>query len=318
MSDMATAREDSHNNTDPLRMPPMTASRAVGADPSTLHIVPRPDRRIGAILVAHKALEVDDIDRVIKLQDSKGLRFGESAVRLGLITVSDLRRALAQQYDLPHLLPENERMDSELVVAFDPFNRCAEQVRALRTQLMIRWSSERPGCRTLALVSPERQDGRSYAVANLAVAFAQLGSRTLLVDADLRRPRQHRIFNVPDSTGLSAVLSMRAGRDAAVPIREFGQLSLLPAGAPPPNPAELLAGEMFHNLVSELKDDFDVILFDTPAAGTCSDAQTVAFRAGSAMMLARKDHTRLADTTRLVRQLEHAGAQLVGTVCNSF
>jgi protein-tyrosine kinase len=312
MSERASAREPA------MHLPPMSASRAAPADTASLHILPRPDMRIGTILVAHKAMESGDIDRVIKLQDAKGLRFGEAAVRLGLITVSDLRRALAQQYDLPHLLPENERTDGELVVASDPFHRCAEQVRAVRTQLMIRWSGERPGCRTLAVVSPERQDGRSYVTANLAVAFAQLGSRTLLVDADLRRPRQHRIFNVADSVGLSAVLSQRAGREAVVPIREFGHLALLPAGAPPPNPAELLAGEAFHNLVSELKEEFDVILFDTPSAGSCSDAQTVAFRSGSAMMLARKDHTRLADATRLVRQLDHAGAQLVGTVCNVF
>ena len=300
---------------------PLPHMRATRSDPdatASLHLVARPDNRIGTILRAHHSLDNADIQHVVELQEAKGLRFGEAAVRLGLISVRDLRRALAQQYDLPHLLPENDRSDSELVVAFDPFNRCAEQMRALRAQLMIQWSTERPGSRPLAIVSPERQDGRSYMVANLAVAFAQLGSRTLLVDADLRRPRQQRIFGVPDSIGLSAVLTQRAGRDAIVQIREFGQLSLLPAGAPPPNPAELLSGQAFHRLVNELKDEFDVILFDTSAAGSCSDAQTVAFRAGSALLLARKNRTRLADTTRLVRQLELAGSQLVGTVCNAY
>lgn len=308
----------------PARHPhqgPLPQMRATRSDPqatSSLHIVARPDNRIGTILMASHSLDNADIQRVLELQEAKGLRFGEAAIRLGLISVRDLRRALAQQYDLPHLLPENDRTDSELVVAFDPFNRCAEQMRALRTQLMIQWSTERPGSRTLAIVSPERRDGRSYVAANLAVAFAQLGSRTLLVDADLRRPRQQRVFGVPDSVGLSSVLTQRAGRDAIVPIREFGQLSLLPAGAPPPNPAELLSGQAFFRLIEELKEEFDVILFDTAAAGSCSDAQTVAFRAGSALLLARKDRTRLADTTRLVRQLEHAGSQLVGTVCNAY
>lgn len=302
----------------PGPLPHMRATRNDTDATSSLHIVARPDNRIGTILRAHHSLDNGDIQRVVELQEAKGLRFGEAAVRLGLISVRDLRRALAQQYDLPHLLPENDRTDSELVVAFDPFNRCAEQMRALRTQLMIRWSTERPGCRTLAIVSPERHEGRSYAAANLAVAFAQLGSRTLLIDADLRRPRQHRIFGVPDSIGLSALLTQRAGPEAIIHLREFGQLALLPAGAPPPNPAELLSGQAFHNLLGELRDEHDVILFDTPAAGSCSDAQTVAFRAGSALMLARKDRTRLADTTRLVRQLELAGAQLVGTVCNAY
>jgi protein-tyrosine kinase len=117
---------------------------------------------------------------------------------------------------------------------------------------------------------------------------------------------------------LSSVLSARAGREAIVPVREFGQLGVLPAGAPPPNPSELLSGDSLPRLLAELGQDFDVILFDTPAAASCSDAQTVAFRAGSALMLARKDRTRLSDTTRLVRQLEHAGSQLLGTVCNAF
>jgi chain length determinant protein tyrosine kinase EpsG len=278
----------------------------------------KPDRRVGALLCADKKLDPSDIERVLKLQRARGLRFGEAAVRLGLINVGDLRSALARQYDLPHLLPENERVNSELVVAFEPFNPCAEQIRALRTQLLIRWSNGGVSSRMLALVSPGLKDGRSYVAANLAVAFAQLGRRTLLIDADLRHPRQHQIFNVPDNVGLSSVLSGRAGREAVVSVPEFGSLALLPAGAPPPNPVELLSRETFPVLLRDLRNDFDVILFDTPPAGSCADAQTIAFQAGSVLILARKDHTRLADTTRVMRQMTDAGAQTLGSVCNSF
>jgi Mrp family chromosome partitioning ATPase len=101
-------------------------------------------------------------------------------------------------------------------------------------------------------------------------------------------------------------------------VPEFGSLALLPAGAPPPNPVELLSRETFPTLLRELRNDFDVILFDTPPAGSCADAQTIAFQAGSVLILARKDHTRLADTTRVMRQMTDAGAQTLGTVCNSF
>jgi chain length determinant protein tyrosine kinase EpsG len=285
---------------------------------ASLRMLGKPDRRVGALLCAEKKLDPADIDRVLKLQRARSLRFGEAAIRLGLINVGDLRSALARQYDLPHLLPENERVNSELVVAFEPFNPCAEQIRALRTQLLIRWSSAGPTSRLLALVSPGLRDGRSYLAANLAVAFAQLGRRTLRVDADLRRPRQHQIFNVPDNVGLSSVLSGRAGREAVVPVPEFGSLALLPAGAPPPNPVELLSRDTFPTLLRELRNDFEVILFDTPPAGSCADAQTVAFQAGSVLILARKDHTRLADTTKLMHQMTDAGAQTLGTVCNSF
>ena len=296
----------------------MSVVEPVVESAASLRMLGKPDRRVGALLCAEKKLDPADIDRVLKLQRARSLRFGEAAIRLGLINVGDLRSALARQYDLPHLLPENERVNSELVVAFEPFNPCAEQIRALRTQLLIRWSSAGPTSRLLALVSPGLRDGRSYLAANLAVAFAQLGRRTLLVDADLRRPRQHQIFNVPDNVGLSSVLSGRAGREAVVPVPEFGSLALLPAGAPPPNPVELLSRDTFPTLLRELRNDFEVILFDTPPAGSCADAQTVAFQAGSVLILARKDHTRLADTTKLMHQMTDAGAQTLGTVCNSF
>jgi chain length determinant protein tyrosine kinase EpsG len=286
--------------------------RPIGGGPTE-----RQDLRIGTILRAANKLAPTDIDQVLRLQDSSGLRFGEAALRLGLVTATDLRRALAQQFELPHSAPEGGHVNSELVVASEPLGRAAEQVRALRTQLLIRWSDD-PVCRTLAIVSPGRQDGRSYLAANLAVAFAQLGRRTLLVDADLRHPRQQQLFGIEDKIGLSTMLSGRAGREAAVPMPEFGPLAVLPAGAPPPNPVELLSREAFRRVVHEFSQIFDVILFDTPSAGSSADAQNVAFRAGSALLLTRRNHTRIADATRLTRQLADAGAQTMGIVCNEF
>jgi protein-tyrosine kinase len=281
-------------------------------------VLSRRDNRIGGILAEEGKLGAKDIDRVMELQQTNGLRFGEAALRLGLITAEDLRGAVAKQYDLPHLLPGNESISSELVVAYEPFHPRAEELRALRTQLLIRWSNAGVGHRVLAVVSPGAGEGRSYVAANLAVVFSQLGERTLLIDADLRTPRQHRIFNVPDRIGLSAVLSGRADRGAVVPISEFGSLSLLPAGARPPNPQELLSRSALAALLAELRTEFDVILFDTPPAKLYADAQSVAFRAGSVLVLARKDHTRLSDTTGVVRELGDTGARIVGTVFNSF
>src|SRR6267142_5526653 len=226
-------------------------------------VVARHDRRIGSILAEEGKLSVEDIDRIMELQQTNGSRFGEAALRLGLITEDDLRCAVARQYDLPHLLPGNESISKELVVAYEPFHPRAEELRALRTQLLMRWSNAGVRQRVLAVVSPGSGEGRSYVAANLAVVFSQLGERTLLVDADLRTPRQHRIFNVPDRVGLSAVLAGRADRSAVTQILEFGRLSLLPAGAPPPNPQELLSRPALAALLDELRPEFDVILFDT-------------------------------------------------------
>jgi len=276
------------------------------------------DRRIGAILVASDKLTPVQVKEVLEAQKARGTRFGETAIRLGLIGVDDLRRAIAEQYDSPHLLPDNRRANEELVVAFRPFHPCAEQIRAVRARLLIRWAKGAIRGRMIAVVSPGINEGRSYFAANLAVAFAQLGEPTLLIDAALRRSRQQQIFRVDDSIGLSAALAGRAERMPIVPLKEFGELSLLPAGATPPNPLELLSRDNLPILLHELQREYQVIILDTPAAQLCADAYTIAFRAGSALVLARKDVTSLVALNRVIDEVRETGAGIAGTVFNSF
>jgi len=291
--------------------------KVLSIEPSA-RVLERSDRRVGGILAEEGKLAAEDIEQVMRLQQTSGLRFGEAAVRLGLITEDDVRGAVAKQYDLPHLVPGSESISRELVVAYEPFDPHAEELRGLRTQLLMRLDKAQVAHRTLAVVSPGCGEGRSYVAANLAVVFAQLGERTLLVDADLRSPRQHRIFNVPDRVGLAAVLSGRADRGAVATIPEFGRLSLLPAGAPPPNPQELISRPALDTFLRELRHEFDVILLDTPPAKFYADALSVAHRAGSAVVIAHKDHTRVADATGLVRELSDSGVRVVGTALNVF
>lgn len=276
------------------------------------------DRRIGAILVATEKLTPAQVKEVLEAQKARGTRFGETAIRLGLIGVDDVRRAIAEQYGTPHLLPDTRRANEELVVAFRPFHPCAEQIRAVRARLLIRWAKGAIRGRMIAVVSPGLSEGRSYFAANLAVAFAQLGEPTLLIDAALRRSRQQQIFRVDDSVGLSAALAGRAERVPIVPLKEYGALSLLPAGATPPNPLELLSRDNLPILLHELQREYQVIILDTPAAQLCADAYTIAFRAGSALVLARKDVTSLVALNRVVDEVRETGAGIAGTVFNSF
>jgi Mrp family chromosome partitioning ATPase len=118
--------------------------------------------------------------------------------------------------------------------------------------------------------------------------------------------------------GLAALLAGRAGREALAPLAEHGALALLPAGAPPNNPQELLSRPALARLLEELGAEFDVVVLDTPPARPYADAQSVAFRAGQALVLARKHRTSLADAGAVVRQLADAGASVIGTVCNAF
>ena len=280
-------------------------------------VVARSDRRIGTLLAEDGKLGAKDIERIMDLQHNHGYRFGDAAMRLGLVTGEDVERAVARQYDLPHLTP-GKIVNSELVVAYEPFHRRAEELRALRTQLMIRWTNGAAKQRVLTVVSPGAGEGRSYVAANLAASFAQLGERTLLIDADLRSPRQHQIFGIANRVGLSAVLSGRADGTAVVPLPELGRLSVLPAGAIPPNPQELLSRRVLGILLHELRANYDVIFIDTPPALPYADAQCVAFRAGSAIVINRKDHTRLADTNSVVKDMSEAGTHVIGAVLNSF
>src|SRR5256886_11805625 len=202
--------------------------------------VVRRDLRIGDILAAEGKLDRAGIEQVIRLQESRGVRFGEAALRLQLITLEDLRAALAKQYDYPYLPADGDAFSADLAVSRDALHPNAEQLRALRTQLLIQWSKLEREPRALAIASPGSFEGRSYVTANLAVLFAQLGLRTLIIDADFRAPRQFEIFNVSDRVGLSAVLSGRARAGAAMPAPALGPLPVLPAGARPTNPQELL------------------------------------------------------------------------------
>ncbi|HLX81848.1 MAG TPA: chain length determinant protein tyrosine kinase EpsG [Burkholderiales bacterium] len=287
-------------------------------DGAAMRSMVRNDRRLGAILADEGKLDDAGIERVVELQRASGLRFGDAALCLHLVTSDDLRAAVAKQYDFPCLPPGNESISRELVVASEPFGQRAEQLRALRTQLLIRWSNSGIRRRVLVIASPGSGEGRSYVVANLAVAFAQLGQRTLLIDADLRAPRLQRIFNIPERPGLSAVLSGRADRSALVSMPVFGPLCVMPAGATPPNPQELLLRPALAGLLDQMEAEFDVVLLDSSPAKDYADAQSLAFRAGGALVLVRKDHTRRDDTTGVIRELSDTGARIVGTVLNTF
>ena len=278
----------------------------------------RTDRCIGALLVEEGKLTPREVERVLERQRKEQTRFGEAAVRLGLISEDDVRYALAKQFDMPHFTPASEGPSRELVAAFAPFHPRTEEIRALRTQLLIRWYNPDNGRKSLVIASPEGGEGRSYIAANLAIVFSQLGARTLLLDADLRNPRQHLIFALPEGQGLSTILSGRSEHKATFPVPGMSRLSVLPAGPLPPNPQELLSRPAFASFMKDLQSVYDVILIDTPPARRYADVQSVTYRAGDALVVTRKDHTSVATTQKVIRELAATGARVVGTVVNAY
>lgn len=270
---------------------------------------------IGALLVGAGRLAPENVPRILDYQKKSELLFGEAGVAMDLIDEDDVRYALNLQFGHASLLPD-AGVGAELVAACDPYCDTVEHLRALRTQLMLRWFENDARQAALAIVSPGSGEGRSYIAANLAVLFSQLGKRTLLIDADLRRPRQHKIFGLSARVGLSGVLAGRAGWDAISEIKLVPGLWVLPAGAAAPNPQELLARPGFARLIHALRSSYEVILIDTPAAESCADASTIAARAGAALVLACRDATSVPRVAHLADDLRQFGVTIVGAVLN--
>lgn len=277
-------------------------------------------RSIGAILVDAGRLSIGDAERILRQQKARGKRFGEAAMELGLLNGDDIRFALSSQFDYPYLPTDDTSLSRELVAAYTPFSPVVEQLRTLRSQLMLRWfdaeANDMDMHNVLTVISPGASEGRSFIAANLAIVFSQLGERTLLIDADLRRPRQHKLFKLGRHAGLSGLLAGRANIETIVRVPSLVELSVLPAGAVPPNPQELLGRAAFVATLRSLSRDFDVIIIDTPAANDYADAQTVALRSGASLMVARKNQSSLRDLTQLTHHLRQAGGKLVGSVLN--
>jgi chain length determinant protein tyrosine kinase EpsG len=285
-----------------------------------VNIPARPDdhrRAIGSILIDGGHLSPGDADAVERFATETGLRFGEAAVQLKLLSLKDVQSALAQQFNYPVLLRGGEHgVADDVVAAYDPQNDIVEPLRALRSQLMLRWL-HLPQRKALAITSPNRGDGRSWLAANLATVFAQGENRTLLIDTDMRHPSQHRLFNVDNAIGLSALLTGRAaGRDVIRRVHPSLRLYVLPAGILPPNPQELLVRPIFNELLARLSKMFEVVILDTPAAMETADAQILAARAGAAVVLVRRNRTRVAQLTAMTASLTDTGASVIGTVAN--
>lgn len=278
----------------------------------------RESRSIGVVLIDSGRLKTKDLEPILRLQREANLRFGEAAIRLGLLTQQDIDFALSRQFDFPYLVAGQSGVSTEIVAAYEPASPQVESMRGLRGQLILRWFDTDPANKALAIVSAERKEGRSYIAANLAVVFSQLGERTLLIDADLRHPRQHLLFGLDGQVGLSTLLSERAGNEALQAIPSLPNLSVLPAGALPPNPSELLSRSMLPMLMQQLSHAFDVILLDSPASGETADAQILAARAGAALIVARKNAARTWRVQGVTARATEAKATIVGAVLNSY
>jgi non-specific protein-tyrosine kinase len=209
-------------------------------------------------------------------------------------------------------------LDAALVAHTDPRSAAAEAYRTLRTN--IQFASPDKPLRTLLATSTSPEDGKSTTLANLAITLAETGARTLLIDADLRRPAQHALFGLPNEVGLTSLM-LGAG-EALTPSRlpvqatVVANLGVLTSGPLPPNPAELLASRRMGELLTLLAGVADYVLFDSPPIIAVTDAAILAPRVDGVLLVVRAGKTKRDLAIKAKRLLAQVNAPLVGVVLN--
>ncbi len=251
---------------------------------------------IGFLLALGAAFLLDYLDDTIKNPDD--IRDATNLSTLGAITRIDA-----------------EKPEGVLVTATLPKSPTAEAYRILRTN--IQFSSLDNPPRAVLVTSPNPGEGKSTTLANLAVVMAQQGQRVVVVDTDLRRPTQHRLFQVPNNVGLTnALLHERPVIDGYLQATPVENLEVIPTGPLPPNPAELLSSARFAALIDLLKTQFDVVLFDSPPALAVTDATILARLVDGVIMVVDAGITRRQWAANAKEALDKAGVHILGVAIN--
>lgn len=212
-------------------------------------------------------------------------------------------------------IPMTHPSSNSVYAVSSPQSSSAEAMRLLRANLEFAAAGRQLS--TLAITSPGMGEGKSTVSANLAVVLAQAGTKTVLIDADLRRPTQHQIFTIPNDDGLTRLLMhpkedwRSVGRPVAIP-----NLTVIPSGPIPPNPADLLSIDRFGELLWSIGQDADIVLIDTPPILAVSDPLVVARQTGAALIVVRAGHTRRDALRHAAEALRQGDIRLLGVVLN--
>ncbi len=202
----------------------------------------------------------------------------------------------------------------DLFLLKNPRSAVAECARFIRTNLMF-MSPDRP-LRTLVVTSPAPQEGKSTTAVTTAITMAQAGSRTLIVDADMRKPRLHRVFQLDSDVGLSAVLLGDATIDQAIQRTEITNLDVLVCGTIPPNPSEILLSARFRELVGELASRYDRVIFDTPPIGPVTDPAILGTLVDGVVLVTKCGKTTRVSVRHSMRALRDANVRVFGVILN--
>lgn len=200
-------------------------------------------------------------------------------------------------------------MTIDLITLTDPRSPASEAYRTLRTNLSF-YSVDEP-IRTLVVTSPAPDEGKSTTIANLAVTMAQGDNRTILVDCDLRRPSLHKIFGVNNERGLTTMVLDETAEPFLQPTG-VENLSLLPSGPKPPNPADLLGSRRVDQVIASLSERADIVLIDAPPIIGVTDAAVLGAKVDGVLLVISAGNTRREHAERAKELLEKARVRIIG------
>lgn len=210
----------------------------------------------------------------------------------------------------------NGRLSEELVVERDQLSLIAESYRTIRTALLLS-QAERPP-KVILLTSPRPDDGKTVTALNLGIALAYGGPKVLVIDADMRKGRCHKLVNVSNRAGLANVLTGHLPLQESIQETTVRNFYLLPRGVLPPNPADLLMSQKMRELLKELRASFDFVLIDSPPVIAVSDAAVLSAVCDGVLLVFHGQKTTTPTARRAVERLESIGAPILGVVLNGI
>lgn len=209
---------------------------------------------------------------------------------------------------------KNEPCNIELLTYQYPKSSMAEAYRTLRTNLG--FASMDDPCRSILFTSTSPRDGKSTVASNLAVVMAQAGNRVALIDADLRKPMQHKIFDVDNRQGLTSVLLREVEAEKAMHNGLVENLHVLTSGPIPPNPAEILGSERARQVLQQLQDEYDYVFIDSPPILAVTDSAILSTIVDGVVLVVNYAVTRNELAREAVEQFKKANARIIGVVLN--
>ena len=233
-----------------------------------------------------------------------------------LHTVEEVRTTLSLPIlgAIPRMLGSDALPLRGQKVLAEPMSDVAEAYRTVRTAVFFGARGDK--AKTLVVTSPAPGDGKSISASNLAIAMAQAGQRVLLIDADMRKPSQHKIFELEDDLGLTSVVTGKAPFGKAVKLSSIAGLYVLPAGPIPRNPAEILTSAFFKQLIDKLRTKFDHIVIDSPPVGLVTDAGILGGLCDFTILVVRANKSTRWMSTHARNNLISVGAKILGVIAN--